>query len=170
VILAAFAVVSISVVRILGFPNPWVVGSLIVGIGAAVTGFLVIVPRPLLVVAQVVIGIALGCRFQRSLLVRLPTVTMAGLAIAALLIAAAAAGAVLLSYATGLPVATSFLAIAPAGVTEMVLTATVMHLDAALVTTFHVVRLCMVAMTILLMFRLFDGISKQLRIPEVRKP
>jgi uncharacterized protein len=116
-------------------------------------------PRLLLVVAQMMIGIALGCRFNRDLLLRLPRVVMAALVVSLFLIVAAAAGAEVLSLMTGLPFATAFLALAPAGVTEMVLTAAIMHLDTASVTAFHVMRIAVIAATILLTFGVFERIS-----------
>ena len=77
-------------------------------------------------------------------------------------IGAASGGAAILSAVTGLSYATSFLALAPAGVTEMVLTARVMHLDTVSVTSFHVVRIAVIAATILLTFGLFDRLSRRI--------
>ena len=79
--------------------------------------------------------------------------------LAALLILASVAGAAVLSAATGLSFATSFLAIAPAGVTEMVLTARIMHLDAASVTAFQLMRILLINASILLVYRLFERLS-----------
>jgi uncharacterized membrane protein AbrB (regulator of aidB expression) len=71
------------------------------------------------------------------------------------MIAAAAAGAAVLSAASNLPYTTSFLALAPAAVTEMVITAQAMDLDPQIVTAFHVMRIAVVASTILLVYALF---------------
>jgi uncharacterized membrane protein AbrB (regulator of aidB expression) len=67
----------------------------------------------------------------------------------------------LLSASTGLPFATSLLAVAPAGVTEMVLTASAMHLDAATVTAFQIMRIAVVMTTILFSFRAFEAVSRR---------
>ena len=72
------------------------------------------------------------------------------------LIVAAFAGAELLALATGLPLTTAFLALAPAAVTEMVITAKAMHLDAEIVTAFHVMRIFLVCSTVLAAFRLYN--------------
>jgi uncharacterized protein len=116
----------------------------------------------LLTIAQIVIGVWLGCRFRRELLGRLPRVTASAFATTAFLVAAASALAWLLSEATGLPFATSLLALAPAGVTEMVLTATAMHLDTATVTAFQITRIAVVMTTILLAFKAFENLSRRL--------
>jgi membrane AbrB-like protein len=146
----------------LGFPNPWLVGPMLGAAAvAAVDVFPAVVPWAALLVAQVAIGIALGVRFRRDSLARLPRVALAGLAVALLLVAAAAGGGALLSAATGLPFATAFLAVAPAGITEMVLTAKIMRLDATAVTAFQIVRIAVIAATILPMFKTYAAIARR---------
>lgn len=160
-VLLALALAVSVMVRPLRLPNSWLLASAAVGaIAAAGFSDMVVVPRPLLMGAQILIGVWLGCRFRRELLLRLPRVTLAAAGTTVLLIVAALGGAILLSAATGLPFATSLLSVAPAGVTEMVLTATVMHLDAATVTAFHLMRIAVVVSTILLTFRLFELVSR----------
>jgi membrane AbrB-like protein len=145
----------------LRFPNPWLVGPMLLGATIAGLEILTItVPSILLVLAQLMIGIALGSRFQRDLIFRLPRVVMAAAVTTGLLIGAAALGAAVLSQATGLSYATSFLALAPAGVTEMVITAKAMHLDTAAVTAFHVMRIAVIAATILLTFGIYERITR----------
>lgn len=145
-----------------GFPNPWLVGPMLGAAGfAALEPFRAAVPWLALVVAQLAIGIALGVRFRRESLARLPRVAAAGLAVALLLVAAAAAGGALLAEATGIPFAAGFLAVAPAGITEMVLTAKIMRLDATVVTAFQIVRIAVIAATIVPMFRLYAAIARR---------
>lgn len=137
-------------------PNPWLLGSLLPSAALGASGLLnVAVPGILIVAAQIMIGVWLAMRFRRDLFVRLPRVAAGGLAVALLLVAAAALGAEFLSLATGLPLTTSFLALAPAAITEMVLTAKAMHADAELVTAFHIVRIAVIASTILIVFRVY---------------
>ncbi|MXQ14349.1 AbrB family transcriptional regulator [Microvirga makkahensis] len=143
------------------FPNPWLVGPML--LGATIGGTEVVtvtVPPVLIILAQLMIGIALGSRFQRDLIFRLPRVVMAATVTTGLLIGAAALGAAVLSHATGLSYATSFLALAPAGVTEMVITAKAMHLDTAAVTAFHMMRIAVIAATILLTFGIYERITR----------
>jgi uncharacterized protein len=143
-------------------PGPWFLAPTLVGAVTAAVWMPLQIPWFLLVVAQIVLGIALGCRFEPALLRRLPRVIAAGLVIAALLILASVAGAAVLSATTRLSFATSFLAIAPAGVTEMVLTARIMHLDAATVTAFQVMRILLINTSILIVYGLFERLSIRL--------
>jgi membrane AbrB-like protein len=146
----------------LGFPNPWLVGPMLGASGfAALEPFRAAVPSLALVIAQLAIGIALGVRFRRESLARLPRVAAAGLVVALLLVAAAAAGGAVLAAATGIPFAAGFLAVAPAGITEMVLTAKIMRLDATVVTAFQIVRIAVIAATIVPTFRLYLAIARR---------
>ncbi|MGL6251682.1 MAG: AbrB family transcriptional regulator, partial [Billgrantia desiderata] len=97
------------------------------------------------------------------LLLRLPRVVAAALAVSAYMIVSSAGAAWVMSAASGLPYVTSFLALAPAAVTEMVITAKVMNLDAEIVAAFHVMRIAVIASTILLTFALFERLEKRLR-------
>lgn len=158
----ALAVAAAYALRPAGFPNPWLVGPMLASAAfAALDPFPVAVPWGALVLAQLAIGIALGTRFRRDSLARLPRVVVAAVVIALLLIAAAAAGGTALAAATGLPFAVAFLALAPAGITEMVLTAKIMRLDATVVTAFQFVRIALIALTVLPLFRLYAQIARR---------
>jgi uncharacterized protein len=138
-------------------PNPWLVGPILMGIAIGMTGVLhVTVPPIVIIVAQLMLGTWLGCQFKRELLTALPRVSIAAFAIALFMIACAALGALVLSAATSLPFTTSFLSLAPAAITEMVLTAQVMHLDAEIVTAFHVMRIAVISSTVLIVFKLYS--------------
>ena len=137
-------------------PNPWLVGPIFLGLVLSSGGVISLaVPGLLIVIAQIAIGTWLGCQFKREIIVTLPRVAAAGAAIALFMIAAAAVGAFVLQAATNLPYTTGFLALAPAAVTEMVLTAQYMQLDAELVTAFHIMRIAVVSSTILPVFKLY---------------
>lgn len=158
--LALALVGSIGMVQVLKrtpLPNPWLVGPMFLGIVLGATGLLRLnVPPILIIVAQLAIGAWLGTRFQRATLTAMPRVALAGLAISIFMVAAAGLGAFALAALTSLPITTAFLALAPAAVTEMVITAKVMHLDAEVVTAFHVMRIFLVCSTILLVFKLYN--------------
>jgi membrane AbrB-like protein len=142
-------------------PNPWLVGPMLLGAAFAASGVpLIAVPPILIVLAQVLIGAWLGCQFKRDILVTLPRVAAAGFAVSLFMIAAAWLGALVLVETTGLPFSTSFLALAPAAVTEMVITAKAMNVDAELVTAFHVMRIAVISSTVLLVYRLFRLIAR----------
>lgn len=150
-------------VRKLRLPNTWLLVPAIISAAVAGLGFGPFSVPPLaLTIAQVVIGCWLGCKFKRSPLGRLSQVTISALVITVFLLAAATALAALLSYLTGLPFVTSLLALAPAGVTEMVLTATAMHLDSTIVTAFQITRIAVVMSTILFALRIFETLSRRL--------
>ncbi|WP_114965054.1 AbrB family transcriptional regulator [Alkalilacustris brevis] len=137
-------------------PNPWLVGPIFVGMALGISGvFHVHVPGVVIVVAQIALGTWLGAQFRREQLGALPRVTAAGLAISLYLVVGAALGAWVFSAATGVAFTTAFLGFAPAAVTEMVLVAKFMDLEAEIVTAFHVLRIAIVASTVLLVFRLY---------------
>lgn len=138
-------------------PNPWLVGPMFFGILLGATGMLVLaVPPIVIIVAQILLGTWLGCRFRREVLITLPRVAIAGVAASLFMMIAAFIGALALAGTTSLSVSTAFLALAPAAVTEMVITAKAMHLDAEIVTAFHVMRIFIVCSTILLTCRLHE--------------
>ena len=141
-------------------PNPWLVAPMLLGILLGASGVLVIaVPPVAIIAAQVLLGTWLGSQFRRELIVTLPRVAMAGIAASIFMICMALLGAFVLSATTSLSLATSFLALAPAAVTEMVITAKAMHLDPEVVTGFHVMRIFIVCATTLLMFRIYLRIA-----------
>jgi len=157
----AAAYVAARVLRPTALPNPWLVGPILAGMVLAFAGVQdLVVPGWMIMVAQVVLGVWLGCQFRRDLLTALPRVTMAAVAVAGFLIVMAIAGALMLAHLAGLPFSTAFLSLAPAAVTEMVLTAKVMGLDAETVAAFHVMRIVIVSSTILLVFRLYCALGR----------
>ena len=159
-LLAVALVLAYVVARLLKptpLPNPWLVGPIFLGLGLGASGLMTITVPPLLIVlAQVAIGTWLGCQFRREVLLSVPRVAAAGVVVSLFMIAAAAAGSFALTAATGLPITTAFLSLAPAAVTEMVITANVMHLDAEIVTAFHIMRIAIVCSTVLLVFRFYS--------------
>ncbi|APX94838.1 ammonia monooxygenase [Halomonas sp. 1513] len=158
------ALATALLIRPLPFPNPWLVGPIFLGAALSGSGMLIVaVPELLIVLAQWLIGISLGCRFKRALLFRLPRVVAAALAVSAYMIMASAGAAWIMAALSGLPYVTSFLALAPAAVTEMVITAKVMNLDAEVVAAFHVMRIAVIASTILVTFTLFERLARRLR-------
>lgn len=158
------ALATALLIRPLPFPNPWLVGPIFLGAAMSGSGLLTVaIPELLIILAQWLIGISLGCRFKRTLMFRLPRVVLAAMIVSAYMIGASAVAAWIMAALSGLPYVTSFLALAPAAVTEMVITAKVMNLDAEVVAAFHVMRIAVIASTILLTFSLFERIERRLR-------
>lgn len=126
-------------------PNSWFLGSLFVM--AALGAMELIpgrVPEPILVVAQVIIGMTIGTQYKHEFLTRLLRLLLASLVTVPFALLMMVLLAALYSLFLGLPVTTLVLALAPAGIAEMALTGKVLGLDAALITGFQMVRIIMV--------------------------
>lgn len=162
-LLAIALVLAYVVARLLKptpLPNPWLVGPIFLGLGLGASGLMSLTVPPILItLAQVAIGTWLGCQFRRDVLLSVPRVAAAGFVVSLFMIAAAAAGSFALVAMTDLPFTTAFLSLAPAAVTEMVITAKVMHLDAEIVTAFHIMRIAIVCSTVLLVFRFYSYLT-----------
>jgi uncharacterized membrane protein AbrB (regulator of aidB expression) len=107
----------------------------------------------------VVIGCSLGAQFRREFVTRLLHTVLASIAtvlFSGCTMALVAAG---FAYALGYPVPTMVLAFAPAGMAEMTLTGKVLGLDAALIASFHVLRVIMVLFLCVPGFRLFERLT-----------
>ena len=125
-------------------PNAWFLGSLFVMAALGAMGLIPgRVPEPILVVAQVIIGMTIGTQYKHEFLTKLLRLLLASLVTVPFALVMAALLAALYSLALGLPVTTLVLALAPAGIAEMALTGKVLGLDAALITGFQIVRIVM---------------------------
>ena len=125
-------------------PNAWFLGSLFVMAALGAAGLIPgRVPEPILVVAQVIIGMTIGTQYRHEFLTRLFRLLLASLVTVPFALMMLALLAALYSYALGLPVTTLVLALAPAGIAEMALTGKILGLDAALITGFQIVRIVM---------------------------
>jgi membrane AbrB-like protein len=123
-------------------PNAWFLGSLLVMSALGAMGLIPgKVPEPILVVAQVIIGMTIGTQYKHEFLTRLFRLLLASFVTVpfALLMLGLLAG--LYAFLLGYPVTTLVLALAPAGIAEMALTGKVLGLDAALITGFQIVRI-----------------------------
>ncbi len=127
--------------RVLRFNNPWMLGALIGTGAAAALGLLVgKLPTWLFYVGQFMIGIAVGARFRRESVMRLPRFAAAAAGAIVVMAAIMGAYAALLSRVSGLDLASAALGASPGGFAEMAITAQTLHLSVGLVTAFHVVR------------------------------
>ena len=139
-LLAATAAGGFAMQR-LDAPNAFVLGALAVAIPLTAGEFTAsAVPRWLIDAAQLLLGCALGSRFNRSFLKRAPRfVGAVTISVVVAMILSALFGFVLASV-TGIHPATLVLATAPGGIAEMAVTAKVLELGVPLVTAFHVTR------------------------------
>ena len=116
-------------------------------------------PSGLLNAGQFLIGIALGARFRREVVLRLlPFAGISALFTAAMSALLLGYGA-LASAIVAIDPATAMLGAVPGGMAEMALTAQALHLSVPLVTAFHVVRSMLVNSFASLFYRLFDTLG-----------
>ena len=138
-------------------PNAWLMAPLFIAAAVGNLGWLEgRMPDLLIIAAQVVIGSALGAQFRPEFLTRL-----FGLLWASCVVVLFAAGSMALfgagiGWVMGYPVPTMVLAMAPAGIAEMVLTGKVLGLDSTLIAGFQLMRILIVLVwcrTALVLFR-----------------
>ena len=126
-------------------PNGFVLGALGVAIVLTMSeARLSAMPVVLSNAAQVMLGCALGSRFERDFLHGAPRFVASVVASVFVSIALATLFGVVLGLASGQNIATMVLGMAPGGVAEMAITAKVLQLGVPLVTAFHVMRLVVV--------------------------
>lgn len=132
----------------LRLPNAFVFGplALVIPLTVAEVQFSS-VPTGLSSAAQVLLGCALGARFERRSLVSAPRYVVGVLGSVMVAIAFSAAFGVLLATLSGIPWPTMVLALAPGGMAEMCITAKVLQLGVPLVTAAHVLRVVILITT-----------------------
>lgn len=140
--LLVISAVGIWLAKKIGFPNPFILGSLIsvaivTGAGYTFSSW----PKIFSSIAQLLIGVSLGVRFSPDFLRRAPKL-VTGISLytlIALFISALFGFAV--SHLSGIDLPTMILGSTPGGIAEMCITAKVLHLGVAVVTVFHVIRM-----------------------------
>jgi membrane AbrB-like protein len=146
-LLAAGAAAAALAARF-GLPNAFMFGPLAVATALTITEVpLSLLPTGLSSAAQVLLGCALGARFERRSLQSAPRYVVGVLASVVVVIAAAALSAVLLASVWGLPTPTLVLAMAPGGIAEMCITAKVLQVGVPLVTAAQVARVLVLLTT-----------------------
>ncbi|HXZ00079.1 MAG TPA: AbrB family transcriptional regulator [Stellaceae bacterium] len=142
--LAAAGVVSWVFAR-LRLNNAWLLGSLATGIAIAALALpLSAVPGWLVAVAQVLLGIALGARFDRAFLMAAPRFSLAAVLCALIMVALCAIMGTGLARLLHIPAAAAILATAPGSIGEMSVTARVLGIAVPIVTAFQLVRILIV--------------------------
>ena len=138
-------------------PNAWLMTPLFI---AAIVGNLGWIdgrmPDLLIIVAQVVIGTALGGQFRPEFLTRLHSLLWASTLVVLFAAGSMALFGAAIAWLMGYPVPTMILAMAPAGIAEMVLTGKVLGLDSTLIAGFQLMRIIIVLIwtrTALILFK-----------------
>lgn len=142
VMLGGFALLGTLVARTVRLTNPFFVGSIGGAAFAAAFSFPVTAyPYPVLVVAQIFLGVWLGAVFDRKLLRQAADLILGIMASSLVMVALCVAMGLGLTWVTGQPWTVMVLATAPGSVTEMALTAKILQEGIAVVTAFHLVRI-----------------------------
>jgi membrane AbrB-like protein len=157
-ILVALAVVAGAMARRLRAPTAFTMGPLFLTIALTVSGVTFSsVPTVFTNAAQVLLGCALGSRFDRSFLVIAPRFVAALIPSIAVMIALAALVGWAIAFTSGAYLGTALLSAAPGGIAEMAITAKVLRIGVAFVTAAHVVRYVIVVLFTVPAFRLLEG-------------
>lgn len=144
-ILACLAVLGMKIFGKLRISNPYFLGPLAIISTVTAVGFeLPAYPSVILWTAQIVLGTWLGSNFKRELFNSAGRLVAASIVSTMMFIAITAALAIGLSEMVDMPWENLVLGTAPGGVTEMALTAKFLHMDVALITAFHIVRIFIV--------------------------
>ena len=127
--------------------NAWLLGSLATGIAVAALALpLSAVPGWLVAAAQVLLGVALGARFDRAFLAAAPRFSMAATLCSLLMVLLCAAMGAGFARLMGIPIAAAILATAPGSIGEMSVTARVLGVAVPIVTAFQLVRIVVVVL------------------------
>jgi len=148
--------------RFMRVPNGFTIGALSVSVGFTVAGASWSSMPPMLSNAgQLLIGCALGSRFEQDFLHRAPRFLAALFAsiFAAMLISVVLG--LTLAWAMGTAWPTMVLATAPGGIAEMAITAKVLHLGVPVVTAFHVTRMVILVTLTAPAYRLALSIARR---------
>jgi membrane AbrB-like protein len=155
--LLAISAVAATLLSRTRSPNAWLMGPLFLAAGASHLGLIEgRMPDLPLIAAQVVIGSALGAQFRPAFLTRLFGLLWASCVVVLFAAGSMALFAAAIACLAAYPVPTMVLAMAPAGIAEMVLTGKVLGLDSTLIAGFQLMRIIIVLIwcrTALVLFR-----------------
>jgi membrane AbrB-like protein len=144
-------------------PNSFMLGALAVVIGLTTSGIQwSSMPSVMTNAGQVLLGCALGARFEREFMRRAPGFVLVVTLSVFIAMGFSAAFAAVLARLGGVAVGTMVLATAPGGIAEMCITAKVVQLGVPLVTAAHVARVAMLVTMTAPVFRLSRWLRRRL--------
>jgi membrane AbrB-like protein len=147
--------------RMLRAPTAFMMGPLFATIAVTALGYRISsMPTALVNAAQVLLGCAMGARFERSFLREAPRFVMALIPSVLTMVVLAVLIGLVLSYGSGVYIGAGLLVAAPGGIAEMSLTAKVLRIGVAFVTAGHVMRYLMVVILTVPIFRLYTRITR----------
>ena len=160
--LFTIAVVAGTLARLIRLPTAYMMGPLVATIALTVWGVkFSSVPTPLTNVAQVLLGCALGARFDGTFLRTAPRFAAALVPSTLLMLVLAASVGTLLAWGASVYLGSGLLAAAPGGIAEMSITAKVLRIGVAFVTAAHVVRYIVVVFLTVPVFRLLTHVRSR---------
>jgi len=140
------------------FPNAWMLGPLAMCIVLTASGVAwTSMPTLLTNAGQLLMGCALGSRFEQASMRRAPRFVLVVAASVLVAMACSVGFAALLARISLVPLPTLVLATAPGGIAEMCITAKVLQLGVPLVTAAHVTRVVILVTTTGPIFRAVRG-------------
>jgi membrane AbrB-like protein len=147
--------------RMLRAPTAFMMGPLFATIALTALGYRVSsMPTPLVNAAQVLLGCAMGARFERSFLREAPRFAMALIPSVLTMLVLAVLVGLLISFGSGVYIGGGLLVAAPGGIAEMSLTAKILRIGVAFVTAGHVMRYLMVVIFTVPVYRLYERMMR----------
>ena len=157
--LLALAAIVGTIARKLRLPTAYMMGALFTSIALTVSGVVFSsVPTPLTNAAQVILGCALGSRFDATFLRTAPRFVAALIPSVVLMLTLAALVGATLAWSAGVYLGSGLLAAAPGGIAEMSITAKVLRIGVAFVTAAHVVRYLIVVLLTVPVYKLISHV------------
>ena len=157
-ILALCAVIGYGLAHKLKIPAAPLIGPMVLSAAAHLGG--ITQARPpveLVAVAQVVVGVNVGCRFTGVAVRQVMGILFAGAVMTLLMLATAMVFSLLVESLTDIPFPTLVLAFAPGGMVEMSLVTLALGVDIAFVSTHHLIRLLFLMAVIPVVSHLMRG-------------
>ncbi|MCC5974934.1 MAG: AbrB family transcriptional regulator [Rubellimicrobium sp.] len=155
VIMTGCAVLGVPLGAALRLPAGPLFGPMVLSGASQVTGLVNLAPPSVLVlVAQVVIGTVVGCRFLGARFSEVGRDFALGLLSTLVMLAATLVFAYAVSRLTEVPMSMGFLAFSPGGLTEMALIALAMEQEVALISVMHIVRLTIIILAAAPLYRI----------------
>jgi membrane AbrB-like protein len=153
--ITAFGAVLFQKLRL---QNPWTMGPLLFSAALAVVEIQFSgIPRELSNAAQLMLGSALGSRFEREFFLRYRLFIPIALINGTYVVVASGAVALIVTWLSGIPLATTLTGCGPGGIAEMTITAKALGLAVATVTAFQLVRIILANFGAAFVLRLVVG-------------
>jgi membrane AbrB-like protein len=142
--------------RFVKLPSRYLMGPLIISVAVHISGLSTFKPPwELVLVAQVVLGTVIGCRFSGSGTLEILGILVVAFGSCVLMIGLSIVFALGVSYVTQYTLIELLLAYSPGGLAEMGLLALALNVEVALVSTHHILRILIVATGASLLMPLF---------------